>query len=190
MTASPSSAQFGGESAAALLLAPARPAIALRAILAVAFGLVALLRPDLTVLALAVAFGAYALVDGVARVVDAVRHRDRARWWFGVMYGLLGIAAGVIALVWPGITAVALAVVVGVWALVTGVVELIAAYRLRSMMRGVWLLALAGALSVVAGVLLVIEPVAGAIGLAVLIGSFAVIYGAVLAVVAMRLSQG
>ncbi|WP_214369968.1 HdeD family acid-resistance protein [Pseudonocardia sp. H11422] len=111
MTASPSSAQFGGGGAATLLLAPARPAILVRAILAVAFGLVTLLRPDLTVLALAVAFGAYALVDGVARVVDAVRHR--ARWWFGVLYGLPGIAAGIVALVWPGITAVALAVVYG-----------------------------------------------------------------------------
>ncbi|NMH96075.1 HdeD family acid-resistance protein [Pseudonocardia acidicola] len=189
MTTHPSSAPLGGEGGAALLLAPARPAILVRAILAVAFGLIALLRPDFTVLALAVAFGAYALVDGTARVVDAVRHRDRARWWFGVAYGVLGIAAGIVALVWPQITVVVLTVVVGIWALVTGIVEIIAAFRLRGT-PGVWLLGLAGLLAVVAGVLLVLQPVAGAIGLAVLMGAFFVVYGAVLAGIAVRLSRG
>jgi uncharacterized membrane protein HdeD (DUF308 family) len=170
-----------------LSLRAAWPVALLRGVLAVAFGLVALLRPDLTILALAIAFGIFAIVDGVARAVDAVRNRDRERWWVGLLMGLLGVIAGVVALLWPGITAVALTILVAAWALVTGIVEIVTAVRLRRSARGVWLLGLAGALSVVAGILLLIEPVSGAIGLAVLIGAFAIVYGVALAAVAVWL---
>jgi uncharacterized membrane protein HdeD (DUF308 family) len=143
--------------------------------------------PDLTLLALTIAFGVYAILDGVATVVDAARHRRRSRWWLGFLGGLASVAAGVIALIWPGITAVALAIVVGIWAVVTGLAELATAFRLREAGGRIWLLALAGALSVAAGALILIWPGAGAIGLAVVVGVFAVVYGATLGALAVRL---
>jgi uncharacterized membrane protein HdeD (DUF308 family) len=164
-----------------------RTMLVLRAVLAVAFGLVALFWPDLTLLALAIAFGVYAILDGVATVVDAVRHRRRSRWWLGFLGGLASVAAGVLALIWPGITAVALAILVGIWAVVTGLAELAAAFRLRQAGGRIWLLALAGALSVVAGALILIWPGAGAIGLALIVGAFAVVYGATLGALAVTM---
>jgi uncharacterized membrane protein HdeD (DUF308 family) len=164
-----------------------RTIFVVRAVLAVAFGLVALLWPDLTLLVLAIAFGVYALLEGVASVVEAVRSRGRPRWWLGLLGGLVSIAAGVMALLWPGITALALAILVGAWAVVTGVAQIARAVRLRRAGRRIWLLALAGVLSVVAGVLILLWPAAGAIGLALLLGVFALVYGATLAALAVSL---
>jgi uncharacterized membrane protein HdeD (DUF308 family) len=164
-----------------------RTMLVLRAVLAVAFGIVALLWPDLTLLALTIAFGGYAILDGVASVVDGVRHRRRSRWWLSLVRGLAGIAAGVLALIWPGITAVALAIVVGAWAVVTGLAELATAFRLRQAGRRIWLLALAGALSVAAGAVILVRPSAGALGRAVVVGAFAVVYGAILGTLAVTM---
>ena len=164
-----------------------RAVVVVRAVLAVAFGIVALTWPDLTLLALAVAFGVYAILEGVASMIDAVRNRGRSRWWWGLLSGLASLVAGVIALIWPSITAVALALLVGIWAVVTGVAEIVVAFRLRGAGRGIWWLGLAGALSVAAGILIVLWPAEGAIGLAVVLGVFALLYGAVLGVLAVSL---
>ncbi|MDT7613436.1 MAG: hypothetical protein QOF00_883 [Pseudonocardiales bacterium] len=164
-----------------------RTTLVLRAVLAVAIGVVALLLPGLTLLALALAFGIYAILDGVARGVDAVRHRGRSRWWLGLVSGLVGVAAGIIALIWPGLTAVILATLVGLWAIVTGVGEIVAAVRLRRAGGTIWLMGLAGVLSVIAGILILIRPLDAAIGLAILLGVFTVIYGVVLAALAVTL---
>lgn len=166
-----------------------RTMLVLRTVLAVAFGLVALFWPDLTLLALTIAFGVYAILDGVATVVDAVRHRRRSRWWLGFLGGLASVAAGVLALIWPGITAVALAIVVGIWAVVTGLAELATAFRLRQAGGRIWLLALAGVLWVAAGALILVRPAAGAIALAVIVGVFAVVYGATIGALAVTLRQ-
>jgi uncharacterized membrane protein HdeD (DUF308 family) len=166
-----------------------RTMLVLRAVLAVAFGLVALLWPDLTLLALALAFGVYAILDGVTGVVDAVRHRQQSRWWLGLLGGLASVAAGVVALIWPGITAVAFAVLVGIWAVVTGLAELATAFRLRHAGGRTWLLGLAGALSVAAGVIILLRPGPGALGLAVVLGVFALVYGATLAALAVSMRR-
>jgi uncharacterized membrane protein HdeD (DUF308 family) len=165
----------------------ARTVLVVRAVLAVAFGLVALLWPGLTLLVLAIAFGAYAILAGVASVIEAVRSRGRRSWWLGLLSGLVSIAAGVLALIWPGLTALALAIVVGIWAVVTGIAEIVRAVRLRRAGGRIWLLALAGVLSVIAGVVILLWPAAGAIGLAMVLGIFALIYGAVLAALAVSL---
>lgn len=168
-------------------LPAARTVIIVRAVLAVAFGIVALVWPGLTLLALAVAFGVYAILEGVASVIDAVRNRGRSRWWWGLLSGLVSVVAGVLALIWPGITAVALAILVGIWAVVTGIAEMAVAFRLRGAGGRIWWVGLAGALSVAAGILILLRPVAGAIGLALLLGAFAVVYGAVLGALAVTL---
>ena len=106
------------------------PVLLARAVFAVAFGVVALIWPTITLVILAWAFGIYAVIDG-ATGRRRVRRRDRPRWWIGQLLGLLELAAGVLALIWPGISAVALAAVVGAWALFTGFIEIFSAVRQR-----------------------------------------------------------
>jgi|tagenome__1003787_1003787.scaffolds.fasta_scaffold20788696_1 uncharacterized membrane protein HdeD (DUF308 family) len=168
-------------------LRQAWPVLLARAVFAVAFGLVALIWPTITLLILAWAFGIYAIIDGTIQIVDGIRRRDRPRWWIGVLLGLLELAAGVLALIWPGISAVALAAVVGAWALVTGFIEIVSAIRQRRERRRPALLLLVGLASVVAGVVILAWPVHGAVALAALVGGFAVVYGILLAVLALGL---
>lgn len=163
--------------------------VAIRGGIAVIFGVLALVWPALTVLALAILFGVYALIDGIGAVVHTVRPGDRAhRWWY-LAIGLLGIVAGVITLVWPGITIVALALVIGAWALVTGVAEIAAAIRLRRQITGEWVFIVAGVLSILAGILIFVHPIAGAFGIALLIGAYALAYGIMLLMAAYRLHK-
>jgi uncharacterized membrane protein HdeD (DUF308 family) len=119
----------------------------------VIFGLLALIWPQITLLALVLVFGVYAIVDGVAALVAAARGRQLAggsRGWL-VLEGLLGIAAGIVALLWPGITALALLWVIAAWAVPTGVLEIVAAVRLRRVLDNEWLVVVAGILSIWAG---------------------------------------
>jgi uncharacterized membrane protein HdeD (DUF308 family) len=163
--------------------------LAVRGVAAVIFGLLALVWPQITLLALVLVFGAYALVDGVFSLVAAARGRELAggsRGWL-ILEGLLGIAAGIVAIVWPDITALALLWVIAAWAVVTGVLEIVAAIRLRRVLDNEWLLIVAGALSVVFGLILIIWPGSGAIGLVWLIGIYAIAFGIVLLGLALRL---
>ena len=180
------------ERAAAFLsidLRQAWPVLMARAVLAVALGLVMLTVPGVTLLLVAWAFGIYALVDGAAQVLDAIRRRHRPRWWIALLLGLIGVVAGVIALIWPFPTAVVLAVLVGCWALVTGVIEIVSAVRQRRERRRTAWLVVAGLLSVVAGVLILIWPVHGAVAVAMLLGVFATAYGVVLAGLALAVRR-
>jgi uncharacterized membrane protein HdeD (DUF308 family) len=168
-------------------LRQAWPMLLARAVFAVAFGLVALIWPTITLLILAWAFGVYAIIDGAIQIIDGIRRRDRPRWWISLLLGLLALAAGVLALIWPGLTAVVLAIVIGAWALVTGFVEIFSAVRQRRERRRPALLLLVGLISGVAGVVILAWPVLGAVALAALIGGFAVVYGILLAVLALEL---
>jgi uncharacterized membrane protein HdeD (DUF308 family) len=163
--------------------------LAVRGAAAVIFGLLALIWPQITLLALVLVFGAYALVDGVFALVAAARGRQLAggsRGWL-VLEGLLAIGAGIVALLWPGITALALLWVIAFWAVVTGVLEIVAAVRLRRVLDNEWLLVVAGTLSIIFGLILMIWPGSGAIGLVWLIGIYAIAFGIVLGGLALRL---
>jgi len=157
--------------------------LVLRGIAAIVFGMLALLWPDVTVVVLALLFGAYAFVTGVAMLIGAFRRvRDGARRTAYVILGLLSVAAAVVAWVWPEITALALVVVVGAWALVTGAMDIWLAARVR----GQWLLLLTGVASIVAGVLILLRPTVGAVALAVVIGVYAIVAGVLLLAEAWR----
>src|SRR5690348_16803500 len=133
-------------------------ALALRGIAAIVFGVVALFWPPAAVAALVAVFGAYALVDGIFNLVHAVRAgRSGQRWGALVFAGVVSLLVGVLTLSFPGVTALALVLWVAVWSLVTGVAEIVAAIRLRKTIRGEWLLALSGILSVAFGILLFIS---------------------------------
>ncbi len=168
-------------------LRQAWPMLLARAVFAVAFGLVALIWPTITLLILTWAFGLYAIIDGAIQIIDGIRRRDRPRWWLSLLLGLLSLAAGVVALIWPGISAVALAIVVGAWALVTGLIEIISAVRQRRERRRPALLLLVGLVAGVAGVVILVWPALSAVALAALVGWFAVVYGILLAVLAVGL---
>src|SRR4029450_4942847 len=110
-------------------------------------------------------------------------------WWAVALRGVAAILFGVLALVWPGITALALLWVIALWAMVTGVFDIVAAVQLRKQMRREWLLALSGALSVLFGVLLVVWPAAGVLTLVVLIGVAAIVFGSTLLMLGLRLRR-
>jgi uncharacterized membrane protein HdeD (DUF308 family) len=122
-------------------------------------------------------------VDGVFALVAGALGRS----WLLILEGVLGVVAGIIALVWPGITAIALLFVVAAWALLTGVAELAAAIRLRRLIRNEWLLVIGGVASVVFGILLVVNPRAGLLALVWLVGAYALVFGVILVGLAYRL---
>jgi uncharacterized membrane protein HdeD (DUF308 family) len=159
-----------------------------RGIVGLVIGLLAMLWPGVTIAVLVVIFGVYALIDGLSNLFHGLRRsRTHGPSWAMALQGLVGIAAGVVAFIWPTITAFAVVILIGAWALVTGVFEIIAAIRLRREIRGEWLLALSGVLSVAFGVLIFFFPAAGAIGIAWILGAYAAAAGVVLVVLGMRL---
>jgi uncharacterized membrane protein HdeD (DUF308 family) len=160
--------------------------VALRGLAAIIFGILAFIWPGITLTVVILFYGAYALVDGLLAVYAAIRSRGQHLWAL-LLEGIVGIAAGLIALLWPALTALALVYVIAVWAILTGALEIVAAVRMRRVISNEWALIFAGALSVVFGVLLVIQPGAGALTLVWLIGLYAVLFGLGLLVVAWRL---
>src|SRR5438093_8928616 len=154
--------------------------LAVRGVAAIVFGLLALVLPGITLFALVLLYAAYAFTDGVFAAVAAARNRRHPRWWALALEGLLGIAAGIITVVWPAITAVALLVVIAAWAILTGAFEIAAAMRLRREMEGEWLLALSGALSLVFGLILVLRPAVGALAVVTVIGVYAIAFRALM----------
>jgi uncharacterized membrane protein HdeD (DUF308 family) len=163
--------------------------VVLRGAVAVVFGLLALIWPDVTLLALIVLFGAYALVDGVFALVAAFGPNAEGRRFWLALQGIAGIAIGVITFVWPDVTTLVLLALIAAWAIVTGVLQIVAAVRLRREMRGEWLLVLGGVLSVAFGIALVVWPASGAVALVLLIGAYAVVFGAVLIALGLRLRR-
>ena len=152
------------------------------------FGLLALFWPGLVLPVLVILFGAYALVDGVFAVVAAVSGRaGRGMRWLVLLEGIAGIAIGIISILWPGITALALLYFIAAWAIITGIFEVIAAVELRREITNEWFLIISGALSVVFGLLLLLFPGAGALALIWLIGAYAVLFGVLLIALAFQL---
>jgi uncharacterized membrane protein HdeD (DUF308 family) len=156
-------------------------ALALRGLAAVSFGLLAFLWPHITLAALVLLFGAYALVDGAFAIVAGIRApREMKRWWLLLIEGILSIFAGVMAFTVPGITALILLGLIAGWALVTGVIQIAAAIQMRKYIRGEWLLVLSGIASVLFGILMLFNPGAGALAVVWLIGAYAVVSGVLL----------
>jgi uncharacterized membrane protein HdeD (DUF308 family) len=165
-------------------------ALAIRGVAAIIFGLLALLLPGVTLAALILLFAAYALVDGIFNLVAALRgHTGERPRWLLTVEGLASIAAGIVAFALPGLTALVLVYVIAVWALITGVLEVVAAIRLRDEIPNEWWLVASGVLSVVFGLLLVIAPGAGVLALVLWVGAYAIVFGALLIGLAFRLRR-
>jgi uncharacterized membrane protein HdeD (DUF308 family) len=169
-------------------------ALALRGVVAIGFGVLAFLLPGATIGALILLFAAYAIVDGASHVVTGFRGRSGdGPDFLMILGGVVGIVAGIFAVALPGLTALALLALIGAWAIVTGAAEILMAYRLRKEIRGEWLLAFDGAISVLFGIYVWLFPGAGALALVWLIAVFAIISGITLLALAFRmrsLAQG
>jgi uncharacterized membrane protein HdeD (DUF308 family) len=166
----------------------------IRGLVAILLGIITLAWPGITLSALVLLFGAYALIDGIFSIAGAWRAaRAHERWGVLILEGVVGIIAAVVTVAWPGITALSLVFVVAAWAVVTGIFEIAAAVRLRRYIKGEWLLILGGIASVVFGILLAMSPLVGALVLAIWLGVYALIFGAMLVGLGLRLrtwSQG
>ena len=162
-------------------------AVLLRGIIAILFGVVAILFPGATVAFLALMFGAYAFMDGVLALVSALRGGRHGHGWAAALEGVAGIAIGVLTFMQPWSTAVVLIYLIAGWAIVTGILEIITAVRFHRVLAGGWLLGIAGVASLVIGVLLVAAPAAGAVAIALWVGAYAIVFGVVLMVLALRL---
>lgn len=152
-----------------------------RGIAAIAFGVLAIIWPGVTLLALVILIGAYALIDGISALVLVFRgrHARPRNIWPLILVAIGGIGTAIITVLWPAITALALLVLFAGWSIVRGVFEVWAAVRLRKEMEGEWLLGAAGVLSVVVGVLLIAWPGAGLLALVWLMAFYAILVGIV-----------
>lgn len=164
--------------------------LALRGAAAVIFGILALAWPGVTLLFVVALFAAYAIVAGAAALAGALRNRGEQGWWLVLLLGIVSLAAGVVAIFYPGITALALVLVIGVNAIFSGALDVSMAVRLRREIHGEWLLALAGVLSILFGAFVVIFPGAGAFALLWLIGVYAIATGVLLLLLAFRVRSG
>lgn len=148
--------------------------LGVRGLLAVVFGVLALTWPGITILALAFVFAAYVLADGIGLLVSGLGARGGRRWAY-LLAGVVGLIAGLGAVFWPGVTVLVLVLWAGAWAVVTGVLEI--ATTMHREGSGRWLIALAGALSIVAGLFILIWPGIGALALATVLGIYALAAG-------------
>jgi uncharacterized membrane protein HdeD (DUF308 family) len=165
-------------------------ALALRGLIALLFGLVVLFWPSLVLTVLSILFGLYAAVDGAITLVPALRSPDRGtRRTLPLAEGVVGIIAGLVALLWPGLTSIGLVFVIAVWAVATGVLKILTAVLLRAEVQNGWILAGSGALSALFGVLLVALSRSDVPFLAPFVGGFAVVVGLALILFAFRLRE-
>nr|WP_312160625.1 HdeD family acid-resistance protein [Brevundimonas diminuta] len=161
----------------------------LRGIAAVAFGVLTFVWPQISLLTLILVYGVYALIDGVLALIAAIRGGGFVpRWWLA-LGGVVSILAAVVAFAWPGLTALVLVYLIGFWSILRGVLEIIGAIRLRKEIANEWTLGVAGALSVIFGLILIFMPGAGAIGLLWLIATWAVLFGLLLIWVAFKVRK-
>jgi uncharacterized membrane protein HdeD (DUF308 family) len=169
------------------ILADSWWAVGLRGVLGILFGLICLLTPGIAVEVFVILFAAYMFVDGVFAIISGIKAaRNGERWGLLILEGIVDLAAGTVAVLWPAITLVALIWVVAIWAIVSGALMLWAAFTLN-LDHGRWWLALGGIASLIFGILLVIEPLIGAVVLTLWIGAYALVFGIFLLVLAFQL---
>ena len=163
-------------------------ALVVRGLIAIALGIVTLAWPGVTISALVLLFGIYSFVDGVLGFAGAVRaSKHHERWGYLVAEGILGVLAALVTFAWPAITAIALVYVIAAWAVITGALEIAAAFRLRKYITGELLLGLAGVVSILFGVMLIAYPIAGALVIAIWIGAYELVFGVMLLILGIRL---
>ena len=161
-----------------------------RGLVAIVFALLTWAQPGVSLAALVLVFGIYVLADGLLGVWSAIaKRRDNRHWWVLLLWGLVGIVVGVMTFIMPGITGLVLLMYIAAWAVITGVLQIVAAIRLRKEIKGEWLLILSGLVSVAFGVLLFLQPGAGALAVAWIIAAYAFIFGVLMVLLAFKVRK-
>ena len=163
----------------------------LRGIAAIAFGVLTFFWPGLTLVALTLLWGAYALMDGVIAIWAAFNASGGdagPRWWLGLS-GVAGTLAGVVTFYYTGTTTLVLLMFIAVWAIIIGILQIWGAIALRKVLQHEWLLILNGVLSIAFGVVLLAQPGTGALALAWTIAWYAIFFGCLYVALAFRLKQ-
>jgi uncharacterized membrane protein HdeD (DUF308 family) len=159
--------------------------IALRGVLGMIFGVIALVMPVATILALVLLFSAYMVVDGAIAIYAAIRAaRKQEGWGFLLFQGIASLAAAAIAFMWPGLTVVAFVLLIAAWSIVSGCLMLAAAMRTE---QARWWLVLGGAAALLYGFLMIVAPLSGAVVLTWWLGAFALVFGAALIILSLKL---
>lgn len=172
------------------LLSKCRWTLALRGVIAILFGVLALIWPALTLVALVALFAAYALLGGIVSVIGAIKHRTAdSKWWLLLLLGVVGIVAGLITLANPGLTALVLILIIGANALVTGVLDLVLAVQWRRSGKHIGLLVLSGIVSILFGGLVLAYPGSGALAMIWLISFYAILTGILLLTLALQIRR-
>lgn len=153
-----------------------------RGLAAMLFGVLAFVWPGLTLASLVLLYGAYCLVDGVIALTGGFG----GGFWQSLILGLVSIGAGIATFLYPGLTAMVLLFLIAAWAIVRGIFEIVVAIEFRKVIEGEWLLVVAGLLSVAFGVLLIINPGAGALSVVWILGIYALVFGALLTALSFR----
>ena len=162
----------------------------LRGLVAIVFALLTWAQPGVSLAALVLVFGIYVLADGLLGVWSAIANRrDNRHWWLLLLWGLVGIVVGVMTFIMPGITGLVLLMYIAAWAVITGVLQIVAAIRLRKEIKGEWLMILSGLVSVAFGVLLFLQPGAGALAVAWIIAAYAFIFGVLMVLLAFKVRK-
>jgi uncharacterized membrane protein HdeD (DUF308 family) len=162
--------------------------VVFRGVIGVLFGLIAFARPGALGLSMVLVFGCYAFISGIATLIAAARSgRAGERWGALLVEGLLGIAVGVLAVIWPATMALTFIWLIGFWALFSGVMEIVAAVRLRKVIRNEWALGIAGVLSIAFGLLMFYRPIAGGVAVVWWLGAYALVFGILMIVLGFRL---
>jgi uncharacterized membrane protein HdeD (DUF308 family) len=163
--------------------------VLLRGVVAILFGLLAIAQPGTIGLTVVLMFAAYAFVSGIAALVSAARggREGDSRWGMLLVEGLLYVAAGMLAVFWPASVALAFLWVLAFWSIISGGLEIASAIRLRKIIEHEWTLALAGALSIAFGALLLFRPMVGALAVVWWLGAYAIVYGILMAAFGFRL---
>lgn len=167
-------------------------ALLIRGVIAVLFGLVCFFLTGAALYALVLLIPIYFVLDGIFMIAGALRSAGASHashWLWQILGGVAGIVVGILLFVWPGITALLLAGFVAAWAIITGIFELVTAFRLRSALPNEWLWIVNGILSVVLGILILIFPGAGLVALVWLLGFYAVLAGITMIALSLRLRR-
>jgi uncharacterized membrane protein HdeD (DUF308 family) len=162
--------------------------VVFKGVIGVLFGLIAFARPGAMALSMVLVFGCYAFISGIATIIAAARSgRAGERWGALLLEGLLGIAVGVVAVVWPATLALSFVWLIGFWAVCSGVLEIASAIKLRKVIEHEWALGIAGALSIAFGLLMFYRPVAGGVAVVWWLGAYALLFGVLMIVLGFRL---
>lgn|SRR5690554_3262292 len=159
----------------------------LRGLIAIAFGVLIFMQPAMSLTALILLFGIYALADGMLSVWTAVaEHKQREYWWLLLIGGLLSIAVGIMTFMVPGITALVLLFFIAIRSIVMGVIEIVLAIHLRKVIKGEWLLILGGLLSIAFGIILMAQPGVGALAVLWIIATYAILFGILITILSFK----